>query len=87
MFSFLIIELVWQSRGWAGERQVPNVKYALQHNVGLGGAVVVTLYKKANDKYTQPEGYNPAIEARPITQADYDRAKSTKRAEFLEAKL
>ncbi|CAO3648942.1 unnamed protein product [Cunninghamella echinulata] len=80
-------ELVWQSRGWAGERQVPNVKYALQHNVGLGGAVVVTLYKKANNKYTQPEGYNPAIEARPISQADYDRAKSTKRAEFLEAKL
>ena len=40
-------ELVWQLRGWCGQRQVPNLKYALQHNVGLGGAVVVTLYKKA----------------------------------------
>ena len=27
--------------------QVPNVRYALQHNLGLGGAAVVTVYKKA----------------------------------------
>ena len=40
-------ELVWQLRGTAGERQVPNVKHALQHNVGLGGACVVTLYGRA----------------------------------------
>jgi sterol carrier protein 2 len=26
--------------------QVPNARYALQHNLGLGGAVVVTIYKK-----------------------------------------
>ncbi|KAI8085022.1 thiolase-like protein [Halteromyces radiatus] len=81
-------ELVWQARNWAGDRQVPNVKYALQHNVGLGGAAVVAIYKKASDKFTQPHaGYNPAIEARPITQEDYNKAKSTKRAQFLEAKL
>jgi sterol carrier protein 2 len=54
----------------------------------LGGAVVVTIYKKASDKATKPlTSYNPAIEARSITQEDYDKAKSTKRAEFLEAKL
>jgi len=29
----------------AGRRQVPNAKLALQHNIGLGGAVVVALYK------------------------------------------
>jgi hypothetical protein len=29
----------------AGRRQVPNAKIALQHNIGLGGAVVVALYK------------------------------------------
>jgi sterol carrier protein 2 len=37
-------ELTWHLRGQAGNRQVDNAKLALQHNVGLGGAVVVTLY-------------------------------------------
>jgi sterol carrier protein 2 len=39
-------ELVWQLRGQAGGRQVEDVKLALQHNIGLGGAAVVTLYEK-----------------------------------------
>ena len=43
-------ELVWQLRGMADKRQVPNVKYALQHNIGLGGACVMAIYKKYNDK-------------------------------------
>ncbi|XP_037644719.1 non-specific lipid-transfer protein [Sebastes umbrosus] len=38
-------ELCWQLRGQADRRQVPGAKVALQHNIGLGGAVVVTLYK------------------------------------------
>ncbi|KAM9129832.1 sterol carrier protein 2 [Pangshura tecta] len=38
-------ELCWQLRGEAGKRQVPSAKVALQHNIGLGGAVVVTLYR------------------------------------------
>ncbi|MEQ2280039.1 sterol carrier protein 2 [Ameca splendens] len=38
-------ELCWQLRGQAGRRQVPGAKVALQHNIGLGGAVVVTIYK------------------------------------------
>ncbi|XP_014295008.1 sterol carrier protein 2 [Microplitis demolitor] len=38
-------ELAWQLRGEAGPRQVPGAKLALQHNIGLGGAVVVALYK------------------------------------------
>lgn len=37
-------ELVWQLRGQAGARQVDYANLALQHNVGLGGATVVTLY-------------------------------------------
>ncbi|WP_329070030.1 lipid-transfer protein [Amycolatopsis sp. NBC_01480] len=41
------VELVWQLRGQAGARQVAGVKLALQHNIGLGGAAVVTLYEKA----------------------------------------
>jgi sterol carrier protein 2 len=39
-------ELVWQLRGQAEKRQVPNAKVALQHNLGLGGACVVTMYRK-----------------------------------------
>jgi acetyl-CoA acyltransferase len=40
-------ELVHQLRGTAGDRQVQNAKVALQHNLGLGGACVVTAFKKA----------------------------------------
>jgi acetyl-CoA acyltransferase len=45
-------ELTWQLRGTADARQVERAAQpggvALQHNIGLGGAVVVTAYKKAN---------------------------------------
>ena len=40
-------ELTWQLRGDADRRQVPDVKLALQHNIGLGGAAVVTVYARA----------------------------------------
>ncbi|GAB3658315.1 lipid-transfer protein [Actinocorallia lasiicapitis] len=40
-------ELTWQLRGTAEARQVDNVTAALQHNIGLGGAAVVTLYRPA----------------------------------------
>jgi acetyl-CoA acyltransferase len=39
-------ELVWQLRGQAAARQVDGARLALQHNVGLGGVAVVTLYEK-----------------------------------------
>jgi acetyl-CoA acetyltransferase len=39
-------ELVHHLRGTAGERQVPGARLALQHNLGLGGACVVTLYER-----------------------------------------
>jgi acetyl-CoA acetyltransferase len=38
-------ELTQQLRGNAGERQVEGARIALQHNLGLGGACVVTLYR------------------------------------------
>lgn len=40
-------ELTWQLRGEADKRQAPGVNAALQHNIGLGGAAVVTLYQRA----------------------------------------
>ena len=39
-------ELSWQLRGRADDRQVAGAEVALQHNIGLGGAVVVTMYRR-----------------------------------------
>ncbi|WP_371227872.1 lipid-transfer protein [Pseudomonas sp. QE6] len=38
-------ELVQQLRGQAEQRQVEGARVALQHNIGIGGACVVTLYR------------------------------------------
>ncbi len=38
-------ELNWQLRGMCDVRQVPEARVALQHNLGLGGAAVVTMYR------------------------------------------
>jgi acetyl-CoA acetyltransferase len=39
-------ELTWQLRGTADKRQVDGAEVALQHNLGLGGACVVTMYRQ-----------------------------------------
>jgi len=41
-------EMNWQLRGESQKRQVKDAKIALQHNLGLGGAAVVTMYRKAS---------------------------------------
>jgi len=64
-------ELVWQLRNMTGKRQVKNVKAALSHNLGLGGAAVVTAYKLGfPEKFRQfPDGVpNPAIQDLGIPQ-------------------
>ena len=85
-------ELVWHLRGWANNRLVDNTKVALQHNLGLGGAVVVTVYKRAdgknNDKVEDAAigqhnklGYNPAVVAKGFTEAQASAVRSkTKRS-------
>jgi acetyl-CoA acyltransferase len=40
-------ELTWQLRGSADARQVDGAAVALQHNIGLGGAAVVSVYRPA----------------------------------------
>ncbi len=40
-------ELTHQLRGTADRRQVEGARLALQHNLGLGGACVVTLYRRS----------------------------------------
>merc|ERR1719281_1695698 len=47
-------ELNWQLRGEAGPRQVEGANVALQHNLGLGGAVVITMYKRPEEWRTVP---------------------------------
>jgi acetyl-CoA acetyltransferase len=39
-------ELVWHLRGQAEDRQVEGARIGLQHNLGLGGAAVVTMYRR-----------------------------------------
>ncbi|CAF1438832.1 unnamed protein product [Adineta steineri] len=45
-------ELCWQLRNQADKRQVKNARIALQHNIGLGGACVVGIYRLA--AFTKP---------------------------------
>lgn len=80
-------ELVWQLRGWASNRLARGADFALQHNLGLGGAVVVTVYKRADGKKAEVVdeetvkmesgvGYNPAVEARGFTREQADKVRS-----------
>lgn len=83
-------ELVWQLRGWANNgRLVKEVDVALQHNLGLIGATVVTVYKRADGKkntdiqVSQADiakssglGYNPAVECRRVTSEDAAKVRS-----------
>lgn len=80
-------ELVWHLRGWANNRLVDDTRVALQHNLGLGGAVVVTVYTRADGKTNRPVdsaevgkknklGYNPAIEAKGFTEAQATSVRS-----------
>jgi len=58
-------ELSWQLRQMCGPRQVPNCKAAIQHNIGLGGAAVVAVYRLGFPEAFQPFPAgrpNPAIE-------------------------
>ncbi|KAI7250655.1 hypothetical protein KC335_g16915, partial [Hortaea werneckii] len=71
----------------ANNRLVDGTTAALQHNLGLGGAVVVTVYKRADGKKCAPVsseeigkknglGYNPAVEAKGFTKAQVDKVLS-----------
>jgi sterol carrier protein 2 len=80
-------ELVWHLRGWANNRAVKGTRWALQHNLGLGGAAVVTVYRRADGKEAEVVdsemvgrvnglGYNPAVEARGFTAEQAKRVRS-----------
>ncbi|KAK6225762.1 nonspecific lipid-transfer protein [Colletotrichum tabaci] len=87
-------ELVWHLRGWANNRAVPATTAALQHNLGLGGAVVVTVYRRGDGKEAprldsatvgklNKLGYNPAVEAKGFTAQQAAAVRSrTKTSEW-----
>lgn len=83
-------ELVWHLRGWANNRMKEGTKVCLQHNLGLGGAVVVTVYKRSDGKAAAPVsdaevgkrnglGYNPATQAKGFTAEECDKVRSKKK--------
>ncbi|EIW86273.1 thiolase-like protein [Coniophora puteana RWD-64-598 SS2] len=89
--------ITMQLREWAGPMQAkgifdgqdPRGKYGLIHNIGLGGAVVVSLLRRP--EFYQADGadgrsrlgYNHAHECRPITRADVDKVKSKQASEYV----
>jgi sterol carrier protein 2 len=65
-------EINWQIRQMATNRQVPSCKVGLQHNIGLGGAVVVTLYRHGfpeKMKQFPADKVNPAVHCDSPTNA------------------
>ncbi|KAG6919474.1 hypothetical protein DXG01_005733 [Tephrocybe rancida] len=82
--------IMMQLRNWAGPMQAPGLfntqdsrgKFGLVHNVGLGGAVVVSLLRRP--EFFKPGGvdgrtrvgYNHAHECRPVTLNDVNKVKS-----------
>lgn len=59
-------ELTWQLRGQAELRQVEGSRIALQHNLGMGGACVVTMYEATTDRLGR---HRPTAANRSTTQA------------------
>ncbi|KZP30386.1 thiolase-like protein [Athelia psychrophila] len=89
--------IAMQLRDWAGPMQAPGLfdtddrrgKYGLVHNIGIGGAVVVSLlrrpefYKPGGADGRSRLGYNHAHEVRPITLQDVNKAKSKKFSQYV----
>lgn len=89
--------IMMQLRNWAGPMQAPGLfetpdqrgKYGLVHNVGLGGAVVVSLLRRP--EFFKPGGvdgrtrlgYNHAYECRPITLGDVNKVKSKNSSQYV----
>ncbi|KAG9315633.1 thiolase-like protein [Chiua virens] len=86
-----------QLRDWAGPMQAPGLfstadrrgKFGLVHNLGVGGAVVISLLRRP--EFFKPGGadgrtrlgYNHGCQCKPITRADLDKVKSKKTSPYV----
>ncbi|KAI0262479.1 thiolase-like protein [Gloeopeniophorella convolvens] len=89
--------ITMQLRNWAGPMQAPGLfdahgtrgKYGLVHNLGLGGAAVISLlrrpefYREGGSDGRDRLGYNHAHELNPVTRADVDKVKARLNSEGL----
>ncbi|EGN91798.1 hypothetical protein SERLA73DRAFT_173334 [Serpula lacrymans var. lacrymans S7.3] len=89
--------ITMQLRDWAGPMQAPALfegadkrgKYGLIHNIGIGGAAVISLlrrpefYKPGGEDGRIRLGYNHAYECRSVTHADVYKVKSKKSSAYV----
>ncbi|EPQ61188.1 thiolase-like protein [Gloeophyllum trabeum ATCC 11539] len=89
--------ITMQLRNWAGPMQAPGLfdvqdkrgKYGMVHNIGIGGAVVVSLlrrpefYKEGGTDGRQRLGYNHAHECKSITRKDVDKVKARETSTYV----
>ncbi|KAF8446441.1 thiolase-like protein [Boletus edulis BED1] len=89
--------ITMQLRDWAGPMQAPGLfttsdkrgKYGLVQNIGIGGAVVVSLLRRPD--FFKPGGvdgrtrlgYNHGCECKPVTFADLDKVKSKNSSQYV----
>jgi sterol carrier protein 2 len=80
-----VTELTWQLRGIAEKRQVKDAKYALSHNLGLGSALVVSIFKKYNDNYEKKPHHTSDPDS--LKKIEKDRLKNTKLANKMRSRF
>jgi sterol carrier protein 2 len=88
----MIFYLVNQLRGEAGALQADNVKYAMSHNLGLGGSCIITILRRA-DFYKKGStskdrlGYNLGDECRRMTRQELEKVRSKQYSDYIPAAI
>ncbi|CAG9530283.1 unnamed protein product [Cercopithifilaria johnstoni] len=77
-----VVELSLQLRGLAGARQVPNCKVAMQHNIGLGGAGMIALYRLAEPFQTTTTNAKISAKKTFLSDVIFDEIKERAKKEM-----